>query len=63
MQDSSMITLDEMISMCRINGKTKKEYEEIRNKISDKYDSLNKEEQEIMSDALEELEMMIEWME
>lgn len=63
MQDSSMMTLDEMISMCRINGKTKKEYEEIRNKISDKYDSLNKEEQEIMSDALEELEMTIEWME
>ena len=63
MQDSSMMTLDEMISMCKINGKTKKEYEEIRNKISDKYDSLNKEEQEIMSDALEELEMTIEWME
>ena len=58
-----MMTLDEMISMCKINGKTKKEYEEIRNKISDKYDSLNKEEQEIMSDALEELEMTIEWME
>lgn len=63
MQDSSMMTLDEMISMCKINGKTQKEYEEIRNKISDKYDSLNKEEQEIMSDALEELEMTIEWME
>ena len=63
MQDSSMMTLDEMISMCKINGKTKKEYEEIRNKISDKYDSLNKEEQEIMTEALEELEMTIEWME
>lgn len=56
------MNLNEMIDLCRTMGKTKKEYEEIRNEIHKEYDSLTEEEKIILADALEELEMAIEWM-
>ena len=51
-----------MVDLCRSTGKTKKEYEKIRDAIYKEYDSFDQDEQEVLSDALEELEMTIEWM-
>ncbi|MBQ6807040.1 MAG: hypothetical protein IJO97_06385 [Lachnospiraceae bacterium] len=57
------MTVNEMVSLCRSRGKTKEEYIIIRNLVYQEYDSCTKEEQEVLSDVLEELEMLIEWME
>lgn len=56
------MTLNEMIDLCKSKHKTKEEYIKIRDQISQEYDNLSEEEQEILSDALESLEMLIEWM-
>ena len=56
------MNLNEIVDLCRSTGKTKKEYEKIRDEIYKEYDSFDQDEQEVLSDALEELEMTIEWM-
>lgn len=56
------MSFEEMVAACSTTNRTKEYYIKLKNEIYGIYDSLSEEEQYVMSDALEELEMTIEWM-
>jgi hypothetical protein len=54
-------SLDKIIELCRSSDQERDYYIKLRDYVYKLFDTLSEDEQEALSDALEELEMTIEW--